>query len=114
MKVFCAAFPVLPGKSEAGKEFAKAVMGPRRKEFEGELKKEGITKESWFLQKTPQGEFVVVYFEATDIEKSFEALAKSQDPFVRWFRDQAKAVTGVDLSQSSGEPPPEQIVSIGY
>lgn len=112
MKVFCAAFPVLPGKTEAGKEFAKAVMGPRRKEFEEQLKKGGTTKESWFLQKTPHGDFVVVYFEAADVEKSFEFLSKSQDPFTRWFRDQAKAVTGVDLQERA--EPPEQIVSVGY
>jgi hypothetical protein len=112
MKIFGAAFPILPGKTEAGKEFAKAVMGPRRKEFEEILKKEGITKETWFLQKTPHGDFVVVYFEAADVEKSFEILAKSQDPFARWFREQAKAVSGVDLEQRA--EPPEQIVSVGY
>lgn len=114
MQTFCAAFPILPGKTEAGKEFAKALMGPRRKEFEPALKREGTAKESWFLQKTPQGDFVLVYFEAENVQKSFEILAKSQDPFLRWFKDQAKSISGVNLDQPSTEPPPEQILNVGY
>ena len=114
MQAFCTAFPVLPGKTEAGNDFAKALMGPRRKEFDDALKREGITKESWFLQKTPQGDFVLVYFEAANVEKSFEILAKSQDPFLRWFKDQVRSITGVSLDQPSTEPAPEQILSVGY
>jgi len=110
MKSFGAAFPVLPGKTEAGKEFAKTCMGPRRAEFADALKRGGIAKESWFLQKTPQGDMVIVYFEAENLEKSFEVLAKSKAPFDVWFKQQVKSVTGVDLEQPSDEPPPEEIV----
>ena len=110
MKTFCGAFPLLPGKTEAGREFAKACMGPRRAEFAEALKRQGVTKESWFLQKTPQGDMVIVHFEADDVEKTFEALAKSKAPFEVWFKQQVKSVTGVDLGQPSTEPPPEEIV----
>ena len=110
MKTFCAAFPLLPGKTEAGKEFAKACMGPRRAEFAEALKKEGITKESWFLQKTPQGDMVIVHFEAEDVEEAFETEAASKDPFMVWFKQQVKSVTGVDLEQPSDQSPPEEIV----
>jgi len=110
MKTFCAALPILPGKTEAGKEFAKACMGPRRAEFAEALNKEGITKESWFLQKTPQGDMVIVHFEAEDVEKAFETEAKSKTPFMVWFKQQVKSVTGFDLEQPSDQPPPEEIV----
>lgn len=110
MKPFGAAFPVLPGKTEAGKEFAKACMGPKRTDFAEALKRRGTTKESWFLQKTPQGDMVIVYFEAEDLEKSFEVLAKSKAPFDVWFKQQVKSFTGVDLEEPSDEPPPEEIV----
>lgn len=85
-------------------------MGPRRAEFAEALKRQGVTKESWFLQKTPQGDMVVVYFEAEDLEKTFETEAKSKDPFMVWFKQQVKSITGVDLEQPSDEPPPEEIV----
>jgi hypothetical protein len=110
MQTFCGVFPLLPGKTEAGREFAKACMGPRRAEFAEALKAEGTTKESWFLQKTPKGDMVIVHFEAENVQKSFENLAKSKTPFRVWFKQQVKSVTGVDLEQPSTEPPPEEIV----
>jgi len=112
MKTFCAAFPLLPGKTEAGKEFAKACMGPRRAEFAEALKTQGVTKESWFLQKTPKGDMVIVHFEAENLEKTFEIEAASKTPFMVWFKQQVKSVTGVDLEQPGDEPPPEEIVHI--
>ena len=110
MQTFCAAFPLLPGKTEAGKDFAKACMGTRRAEFAEALKTRGVTKESWFLQKTPQSDMLIVHFEAEDTEKTFETIAKSKDPFMVWFKQQVKSVTGVDLEQPSNGPPPEEIV----
>jgi len=110
MKTFCAAFPLLPGKTEAGKEFAKACMGPRRAEFAEAIKAHGVTKESWFLQKTPQGDMIIVHFEADDVEKVFAYLAKSKAPFDVWFKQQVKSVTGFNLEQPSDEQPPEEIV----
>jgi hypothetical protein len=110
MKTFCGAFPILTGKTEAGREFAKTVMGPKRNEFSQALKKEGISKESWFLQQTPHGDMIIVYFEADDVEKAFEVLANSKDPFFVWFKEQVKSVTGLDLEGPSGGKPPEEIV----
>ena len=108
MKTFCGAFPILPGKTEAGREFAKTLMGPRHSEYADAMKRVGETKESWFLQKTPQGDMMIVHFEANDVEKAFETQAKSKNPFDVWFKQQVKSLTGVDLEQISG-PPPEEI-----
>jgi len=110
MQRFCGAFPVLPGKSDAGREFAKTCMGSKRAEFSEALKRQGTSNESWFLQSTPQGDMVLVYFETEDVQKTFEILAKSKGPFEVWFKQQVKSVTGVDLEQPSNEPPPEEIV----
>jgi hypothetical protein len=109
MKTFCGAFPLLPGKTEAAKEFAKTCMISKRTEYAVALKSQGVTKESWFLQKTPQGDMVIVHFEADDVEKAFEAQAKSKAPFDVWFKQQVKSITGVDLEQPSDEAPPEEI-----
>lgn len=58
-----------------GKEIAKALMGPGGKEFDDALKGERMTKESSFLQKGSQRDFILVYFEAANVEKSFEIFA---------------------------------------
>lgn len=110
MQTFCVAFPLLPGKAEAGREFAKACMGPRRAEYAESLKAGGVTKESSFLQKTPQGDMLIVYFEAENVERALDTLAKSKTPFAVWFKQQAKSATGFDLEQRMTEPPPEEIV----
>lgn len=112
MKTFCAAFPILPGRTEAVREMAKAVMGPRRSEYSEALRREGVVHESWFLQKTPQGDVIITYFEADDVQKAFEIQAKSKEPFDVWFKQQVKSVTGFDLEQPSSEPPPEEICHI--
>ena len=85
-------------------------MSSKRTEYAEALKSQGVTKESWFLQKTPHGDMVIVHFEADDVEKAFEAQAKSKAPFDVWFKQQVKLFTGVDLEQPSDEPPPEEIV----
>lgn len=112
MQAFCIAIPVLAGNSEAGREFAKTVMGPRFKELDASEKRLKITKEAWFLQKTPQGDLVTVYFETDDVKKSLEEFARSKDPFDRWFKDQVKTITGVDLEQPFEAP--ERILAYRY
>jgi len=112
MQSFCGAFPVLPGKEQAGRDFAKACMDVRQKECADYLKRVGITKESWHLQKTLMGSFILVYYEAADVAKSFEILAKSKEPFEVWFKEQVLQVTGVDLNKPMEGPPPEQVFSM--
>jgi hypothetical protein len=53
---------------------------------------------------------VIVHFEAEDVEEAFETEAKSKDPFMVWFKQQVKSVTGFDLEQPMTETPPEEIV----
>lgn len=56
---------------------------------------------------------MIVYFEAADVKKTFEEFAHSNEPFDRWFKDQVKAITDVDLNQP-GESAPEQLLAYGY
>ena len=51
------------------------------------------------------GSFMLVWFEAPDIEKAFTELATSGDEFSIWFRGQVKDVTGVDLGAPPESPP---------
>jgi len=107
--VFNGAFPVLPGKAEQARAFAKEVAGARRKEFGESQARISATRETWSLQSTPDGDFMLVWFEAADIEKAFATLAESDEPFDVWFRQQALEVSGVDLA-SDEAPPPEVLV----
>jgi hypothetical protein len=103
------AAPLLPGKTEADREaLASVASGDRRAEHEASRKRAGITRESVWLQSTPNGDIAVVVIEADDIQAAFGALATSQEPFDQWFRGHVHEVHGIDLT--AGFPPPEQLL----
>lgn len=110
MAVFNGAFPILSGKEQAGRDFAAACMGERRSGFEDQLARDGISRETWSLQETPMGSFMLVWFEAPDIEKAFTELATTDNEFTVWFRSQVMDLTGVDLSAPPESPPPDLLV----
>jgi hypothetical protein len=110
MAVFNGAFPILSGKEEAGRDFAATCMGERRKEFEEQLASDGISRETWALQETPMGSFMLVWFEAPDIAEVFAKLASLNTEFATWFRAQVKDLTGVDLGTPPEGPPPDVLV----
>ncbi|HZT06413.1 MAG TPA: hypothetical protein VFC51_05240 [Chloroflexota bacterium] len=101
------AFPLLPGKADAGRRFAAEVLGPRRREWEESERRLGITRENWYLQPSPNGDMVIVYFEASDPAQSLGAFSQSQAPFDLWFKQQVQDLCGVDMNQPPAGPPPE-------
>jgi hypothetical protein len=110
MAIFNGVFPILPGKEQGGRDFAAAVIGERRKEFEALQTTSGITRETWALQETPMGSFMLVWFEAPDIEKAFTDLATAGNEFSTWFLGQVKDVTGLDLGAPPESPLPDVLV----
>jgi len=98
MAVFNGAFPILEGSIENAREFAKAVSGARNAEFKAMQNRAGTTRETWSLQETPAGAFMLVWFEG-DIDRAFADLATANDDFTVWFRDQVEGVTGLDMSE---------------
>ena len=108
MAVFNGAFPVLPGKSDAARAFASAVTGSKKTEYNAMQKRASITRETWSLQETPEGAFMLVWFEG-NVEEAFGDLATAGDDFTVWFRAQIKEVTGVDMSEPA-EGGPELLV----
>jgi len=93
------AFPLLPGKRDALDRLVRALTGERKSEYD--TAQATVLRESWFVQSTPQGDLIIVHFDAPDVEAVFAGLATSQEPFDVWFRDQVLDITGVDLSQPS-------------
>jgi hypothetical protein len=89
--------PILPGKTTDAVAFAECLCGERKSDLD--QAQVTVTKESWFLQETPMGDFLIVYYHAPDARKVGEALASSQEPFDVWFRSQVLEITGIDFSQ---------------
>lgn len=95
--------PILPGKTDAAKAFANTLTNERRAELDNA--QTTVTKESWFLQETPHGDFLIVYYVSPDPEQVHAALAASDEPFDVWFRSQVLDITGIDISTPLGGLP---------
>ncbi len=108
MAVTTFAAPLLPGTTEAWKQAAAEMTGPRRVEFEESRKRMGLTREVVSLQQTPEGDYVVVYLEGDDPSSVVSRYLNSDEPFDRWFAETILIGThGMDASQ--GPPPPNQV-----
>ena len=103
-KRVAAFFPILPGKTQAWKEFARELNGPKRREYKGLMKRAGIKHEFVCLQSTPQGDFAVV-----SLDDGWDWAAKlsaSKEPFDQWFMKKIEEFHG--LKSTDPIPPPNE------
>jgi len=110
MGVFNGAFPILSGKEAAARQLAADTGGARKADFEALQARSGVRRETWTLQETPMGSFMLVWFEG-DVEKSFADLATADSEFATWFRSQVQDITGVDLTAPPEGPLPDVLVN---
>ena len=104
------AFPILPGKTEAFKQFTRELSGPRKAEHAASRKRLGVKQETVFLQQTPMGDMAVVVSDGDkDFAQTSQAIAMSKDPFDVYFGKMVKEIHGVDVSQPPPGPPPEKV-----
>ena len=98
------AMPILPGKTEAAARFVREVLGPRKREWDDLQRRQGVTREHYFLQRDPAGDLLIVTGEGT-----FTPVAQWLDPegipIDRWMLEQVKDFTGLDVRELGDELP---------
>ena len=114
MAMVVRAFPVLPGKEQAAREFANTLSSTRRDDVGAFFKRYGVTRESWHLQLTPQGAFIIVVTElgatpGLQVHVQAQAYASAQHSFERWFKDTVRELCGVNPDEQPLGPPTETI-----
>jgi hypothetical protein len=111
MQLIVRAFPVLPGKEQIMRQFAREVQTTRAAEATDFYRRMGVARESWHLQETPHGSWVIGVTQIPEkpVEAAGRDYAASQHPFDRWFKDQVIAITGVDPEQAPLGPPTQCI-----
>ena len=102
------ALPILPGQTEAARAFLHELGGPRKQELAACGRSIGVTKETWAIQQTPQGDLFVVYMAGEDLAEAFRQFAASQTDFDRWQKERVRETTGADLNT----PPPGPISEV--
>lgn len=88
MAVVAFALPILPGQGDAVRSLGEEVSepGPLRDAYERSRQSLGITEEKVWLQHTPTGEVLVIYWETDDPQRTLREMADSQDQFDSRFR----------------------------
>jgi hypothetical protein len=96
------AMPIIPGQENDARDLAKEVAGPRRDDYASFQLPSGTSRETWTLQETPAGMFLLVWFDADDIEMGLRDLAHGDDDFTTWFRNRIETITGVGMGDGVG------------
>ena len=97
--------PILPGKLDAWEEFDEQMVGPRHAEHDASRRRMGLTREVASLLRTPHGDFVCLYHEASDLAKAFRILVESDDPYDVWFCENIRDIHGLTAEMMTGTPP---------
>ncbi len=111
MQLLVRAFPVLPGKEPDLRQMALAVQTSRSAEAREFYERMGVARESWHLQQTPHGPWIIGVTQIPDkpIQTAARDYADSQHPFDRWFKEQVLLISGIDPEKEPLGPPTECI-----
>ena len=103
MMKYAFAAPILPGKTDAARQWVETVLGPKKAEYDDLQKRMGVEQESYFLMETPDGDMMVMSGEGTWIPPT-ESLDLENREFDRWFAEQVEDICGFDVMTMT-EPP---------
>lgn len=109
MTIFNCMYPVLSGKDDVARYFAKELSGARLDEFTAQQRRANVSRETWTLQQTPTGAVMLVWFDG-DIDRAFAQLATDDDEFTAWFRAKVLEISGFDLAAPDDSAPPEVVL----
>src|SRR5262245_32341976 len=109
MRRLARAFPV---KSRAAlEELGRAInqWNPLEKErFYAQFGGSEV-RESWYFQEIEGKPYVIAVVQGDNLEHGYRYLQTSDDDFSRWFREQIRELTGVDLTESPRGPRSERV-----
>lgn len=111
MPLIVRAFPILPGKEDQVRQFAQDLRTTRAADAAAFYDRMGVAKESWHLQETAHGSWVIAVTDVVTqpIEEAARDYAGSVHGFDRWFKEQVKAVSGIDPETTPLGPPTQCI-----
>jgi hypothetical protein len=111
MAAFAFSLPILPGQEDEVRRISELVSGSGelRKGYEESRKKLGVSEEKVWLQRTPIGQTLIVYWETDDPQRTLRDIAATQDEVVKPLRELILSVApGIDLS--SEQPLPNELL----
>ncbi len=104
MAALAFALPILPGQENLVRSLGEAVSvsGEFREGYEKSRKRLGIIEEKVWIQRTPIGQSIIVYWEAEDPQRMLREIANSQDEVDKKFREVIEnAAPAIDFSKKN-------------
>lgn len=105
---FCA--PLLPGRTDAGRAFAREAFVTRRAELAESRRALGQNVELVVLHSTPAGDIICVYLEGDDPVDGNRRFAASQRPYDVWFKQQLGTIFPPEIDFNQPVPPVRQLL----
>ncbi len=111
MDQICLVVPVTPGKTEDARDFMRELEQERKQDYDQSERRIGITKEVWYLARTPAGDQFVAYMECSDFGRALSVFSRSRDEFDMWFKRRLADSAGLDLNTPPSGQLPELLSS---
>jgi len=111
MSLIVRAFP-LHGSVEDLRAFAAALSTHRKEDADLFYRQYGVSHESWHLQETPHGPWVIAVTALHDAAAA-ATFAESRAEFDSWFKKQVFLLTGIDQDQQPLGPPTRRVFAWG-
>ncbi len=111
MAAFAFTLPILSGQEDMVRRIGELVSGSGglREEYEESRRKLGISEGKVWMQQTPIGQAMIVYWDTEDPQRTLREIANSQDEFVKQFRELIRtAAPALDLSEE--QPLPNELL----
>jgi hypothetical protein len=115
MNLIVRAFPIIPGKEEELRAMAREVSTTRAAHASEFFSRYGVRRESWHVQHTPHGSWVigVTQLDGRPVDEVASEYSQSEVDFDRWFKNQVFHLSGINPDEQPLGPPTECIFDTG-
>ena len=108
MSLLVRAFPLRQSVADF-EAFVAGLQGPRQADAAAFFQAYGIAHESWHLQQTENGPWVIVVTLVSNAADTAPKYAKASDEFASWFTGQVLTLSGIDPSVAPLGPPTTEV-----
>ncbi len=105
--MYAIAVPIMPDKVGAWKAWIRECTVTRKEEFDAFNERMELTLHRAWLTRGREEPLVIVVYDGPGAEDFLQKLARSNEPFDKWFRDRISEYHKVDFAKLSVVPPSE-------
>jgi hypothetical protein len=110
MSLVVRAFPLIRPVEELG-AFASALRNERSAGAAEFYRKYNVWHESWHVQETPMGHWVIGVTAIDDADEAGPRYSESRTDFDTWFKRRVFEITGINPDETPLGPPTTQVFS---